>query len=157
MVLHLVPDGFDLIELEEIRLFADDPQPKTPMIHEWTSDNKEQTIIHQATGCRFRAIRLQSPLVNGLTLPFEHTSRDSGQVRWHEEQCAPPRPRSNPAARTRGAGVGIDLHVRVVATTSLKNRFTRTPFAPVRLPVAALLHLLQKAFGEIVGQDASPQ
>lgn len=73
MVLHLVPDGFDSIELEEIRLFADDPQPKTPMIHEWTSDNKEQTIIHQATGCRFRAIRLQSPLVNGLTLPFEHT------------------------------------------------------------------------------------
>jgi hypothetical protein len=73
MVLHLVPDGFDSIELEEIRLFLDDPQPKTPMMHEWTSDNKEQTIIHQATGCRFRAIRLQSPLVNGLTLPFEHT------------------------------------------------------------------------------------
>ena len=73
MVLHLVPDGFDQVELEEIRLFPDDPQPKTPMMHEWTSDNKEQTIIHQSTGSRFRAIRLQPPLVNGFTLPFERS------------------------------------------------------------------------------------
>lgn len=29
MVLHLVPDGFDQVELEEIRLFEDDPQPKS--------------------------------------------------------------------------------------------------------------------------------
>ena len=74
MVLHLVPDGFNQVELEEIRLFPDDPQPKTPMMHEWTSDNKEQKIfIHQSTGSRFRAIRLQSPLVNGFTLPFERS------------------------------------------------------------------------------------
>ena len=29
MVLHLVPDGFDQVELEEIRFLEDDPQPKS--------------------------------------------------------------------------------------------------------------------------------
>ena len=48
--------------------------------------------------------------------------------------------------------MGFDLHVRVVATTSLKNRFTRTPFAPVRLPRRRASASAAEAFGEIVGQ-----
>ena len=48
--------------------------------------------------------------------------------------------------------MGFDLHVRVVATTSLKNRFTRTPFAPVRLPRRRASASAAEAFGEIVEQ-----
>jgi hypothetical protein len=112
MVLHLVPDGFDQVELEEIRLFPDDPQPKTPMMHEWTSDNKEQTIIHPSID------RQPVPRYPIATSPGQwvHPSvrallRDSGQVRWHERQCATPGPGSHSAAGTRRAAVDFDLHL----------------------------------------------
>lgn len=75
MALHLLPDpGYDPIaEMEEIRIFPDDPEPQTPHLHDWISEPKGQIITHVSTGCRFHAYRLKAPLVNGLVLPFKRS------------------------------------------------------------------------------------
>ena len=74
MVLHLLADpDYDPIESEDIRLLPEDPKAKPPVIHDWAADTKEQTITHTSSGCQFRAIRMKPPLVNGLSLPFEHS------------------------------------------------------------------------------------
>ena len=80
------------------------------MMHEWTSDNKEQTIIHQSTGSRFTRYPIASaPLVNGFTLPFERSYEipvKFAGMRDNAPLCPVPRSHSL-AAGTRRAALWI--------------------------------------------------
>jgi hypothetical protein len=66
-MLHLLPDPPEVF-CEDIRL---EPAEKLhpPPMSAWTADPKEQTIAHVASGCQFRAIRLDPPRIDGL-VPF---------------------------------------------------------------------------------------
>lgn len=66
-MLHLLPDPPEEL-YEDIRLDQADKLVPPPM-NAWTADNKEQTIVHVATGCQFRGIRLDPPRIGGL-VPF---------------------------------------------------------------------------------------
>jgi hypothetical protein len=74
MVLHLLPiaepSPAAIEKLQEIRLLPNEPKPRPPGIGEWTSRPDDQTIVHVATRTRFKALRLDPPLVEGLRLPF---------------------------------------------------------------------------------------
>lgn len=54
MVLSIVPDGHPWPFDEEI-LAGDQPNPQVPAMHEFVADNREQTITHVSSGCKFRA------------------------------------------------------------------------------------------------------
>jgi hypothetical protein len=82
MVLNLIPTP-SMPLFEDIHLEPTDPR-QHPALKDWTANQTDQTITHVATGYQFRAIRLDSPLAEGL-VPFGSTYevavRYSGDVR----------------------------------------------------------------------------
>jgi len=74
MILHLLPieptPPESFTELQEIRLLPGEPRQRPPRLREWSSRPEDQTILHIETGCRFAALRLERPLVEGLSVPF---------------------------------------------------------------------------------------
>lgn len=74
MVLNLIPikspTPSSFAELQEIRLVPGEPKPQPPGFRDWESRPDDQTILHIGTDCRFKALRLEAPLVEGLRVPF---------------------------------------------------------------------------------------
>lgn len=74
MPLHLLPveppPPASLADLQEIRLQPGGFRSRPPRLKEWESRPEDQTLVHVETGCRFAALRLERPLIEGLRVPF---------------------------------------------------------------------------------------
>jgi hypothetical protein len=73
MPLHLLPiepPPVSLEELQEIRLPPGDHKARPPRLRDWESRPDDQTLVHVQSGCRFVALRLERPLIEGLRVPF---------------------------------------------------------------------------------------